>query len=111
MHWEPTRQIVVLKFSKPCLFGLVMELAYVSDSKSEFCGFESHPGHQNYIRLCSSAVERLTVYQDVAGSNPARVAISILFASFFNALPISGPNVSKLGPVLPLSSVGRARDC
>lgn len=27
-------------------YGLVMELAYVSDSKSEFCGFESHPGHQ-----------------------------------------------------------------
>ena len=26
-------------------YGLVMELAYVSDSKSEFCGFESHPGH------------------------------------------------------------------
>ena len=55
MHWEPTRQIVVLKFSKPCLFGLVMELAYVSDSKSEFCGFESHPGHQ---KLYGSLVKK-----------------------------------------------------
>ena len=28
-------------------YGLVMELVYVLDSKSRFCGFESHPGHQN----------------------------------------------------------------
>ena len=26
-------------------FALVMEQVYVSDSKSEFCGFESHLGH------------------------------------------------------------------
>ena len=26
-------------------YGLVMELVYLPDSKSGFCGFESHPGH------------------------------------------------------------------
>ncbi len=32
---------------KPNAF--VMELVYVSDSKSEFCGFESHRRHQRII--------------------------------------------------------------
>ena len=27
----------------------VMELVYVSDSKSEFCGFESRWGHQDFV--------------------------------------------------------------
>lgn len=48
------RVIAVLNFLKPCFpflaanaaHGLVMELVYVLDSKSRFCGFESHPGHQ-----------------------------------------------------------------
>ena len=63
------RVIAVLNFLKPCFpffqkrtlaklllgiqsesrtlqHGLVTELAYVLDSKSRFCGFESHPGYQ-----------------------------------------------------------------
>ena len=63
------RVIGVLNFLKPCFpffqkrtlaklllgiqsesrtlqHGLVTELAYVLDSKSRFCGFESHPGYQ-----------------------------------------------------------------
>ena len=33
------------------LYGGMTELEYVSDSKSEFCGFESHSRYQNYGRL------------------------------------------------------------
>ena len=35
---------------EPHLFARLMELAYISDSKPEFCGFDSHIGHQDSFR-------------------------------------------------------------
>lgn len=57
----------------PNNFALVTELAYVSDSKPEFCGFDSHQGHQIIHREAAGVatspsnwregIETPTVYQ------------------------------------------------
>ena len=50
-----------------------MELVYIFDLKSKFCGFESRRPYQKYS-LLAQLVEHLTVNQIVAGSSPAQGA-------------------------------------
>ena len=40
--------VVWVQFPVFTLYAVVMELAYVFDSKSKFCGFESRPPHYPY---------------------------------------------------------------
>ena len=51
------------------IYARVTELEYVRDSKSRFCGFDPHLGHQLYAQIAQLAEHPLHT-RTVSGSNP-----------------------------------------